>query len=80
MARRRASCVAALGASPLVVGGPAGPLRPLRSMDSDGGWLLYLDRYFRQEHLIRRTLVEREVIAADGRCGGGAGSTGRVVR
>jgi exodeoxyribonuclease V alpha subunit len=52
--------VTALGASPLVLGGPAGPLVPLALEDSDGGWLLYLDRYLKQEQLIRRTLVERE--------------------
>jgi exodeoxyribonuclease V alpha subunit len=50
----------ALQASPLVIGGSAGPLRPLTLVDSDGGWLLYLDRYFKQEQLIRGTLLERE--------------------
>jgi exodeoxyribonuclease V alpha subunit len=54
-----ADLVAALQASPLVVGGPAGPLRPLTLVDSDAGWLLYLDRYFRQEQLIRTALDTR---------------------
>ncbi|QBJ97882.1 exodeoxyribonuclease V subunit alpha [Rhodococcus sp. ABRD24] len=44
-----------LASSPLVVGGDAGPLRPLRLVDG----LLYLDRYFRQEETIRRILDER---------------------
>jgi exodeoxyribonuclease V alpha subunit len=52
--------LAALQASPLVIGGSAGPLRPLTLVDSDGGWLLYLDRYFKQEQLIRGTLLDRE--------------------
>ncbi|MGY1981089.1 exodeoxyribonuclease V subunit alpha [Nocardia gipuzkoensis] len=55
--------VAALRASPLVLGGPAGPLRPLRLVESQGpgdsGPLLYLDRYYRQEQTIRRVLTER---------------------
>ncbi len=54
-----ADLLAALQASPLVIGGPAGPLRPLTLVDSDAGWLLYLDRYFRQEQLIRNTLDAR---------------------
>ncbi|MEV6280074.1 exodeoxyribonuclease V subunit alpha [Nocardia sp. NPDC051832] len=56
-----AAVVAALTASPLVVGGQAGPLRPLRLVpgDKDGGPLLYLDRYFQQEQTIRRVLTER---------------------
>ncbi|GAB2656182.1 exodeoxyribonuclease V subunit alpha [Nocardia goodfellowii] len=55
--------VAALHASPLVVGGRAGPLRPLRLVPGDrvGGPLLYLDRYFQQEQTIRRVLTERSV-------------------
>ena len=36
--------VAALRLSPLVIGGNAGPLRPLRLVDTDDGELLYLDR------------------------------------
>ncbi|MGM7643744.1 exodeoxyribonuclease V subunit alpha [Nocardia sp. JW2] len=51
----------ALRASPLVQGGQAGPLRPLRVVeaDADGGALLYLDRYYQQEQTLRRALVER---------------------
>ncbi|MBC7372612.1 MAG: AAA family ATPase, partial [Frankiales bacterium] len=51
--------IAALRRSPLVVGGLTGPLRPLRLVDSDGGELLYLDRYFRQEQTIRDALDDR---------------------
>ncbi|MCC3330400.1 exodeoxyribonuclease V subunit alpha [Nocardia abscessus] len=55
--------VAALRVSPLVLGGPGGPLRPLRLVESQGpgdsGPLLYLDRYYRQEQTIRRVLTER---------------------
>ncbi|MCA2208713.1 exodeoxyribonuclease V subunit alpha [Nocardia rosealba] len=53
--------LAALRASPLVQGGQAGPLRPLRVVeaDADGGALLYLDRYYQQEQTLRRALVER---------------------
>ncbi|MGC0362262.1 exodeoxyribonuclease V alpha subunit [Rhodococcus sp. 27YEA15] len=51
--------VTALRSSPLVIGGTAGPLRPLRLVDTDEGELLYLDRYFRQEQTIRRVLEER---------------------
>ncbi|MEU2037448.1 exodeoxyribonuclease V subunit alpha [Nocardia niwae] len=55
--------VDALRVSPLVRGGPAGPLRPLRLVESQGpddsGPLLYLDRYYRQEQTIRRVLTER---------------------
>ncbi|MFJ4655017.1 exodeoxyribonuclease V subunit alpha [Nocardia sp. NPDC088792] len=55
--------IAALRASPLVCGSPAGPLRPLRLIDpaggADSGPLLYLDRYYRQEETIRRVLTER---------------------
>ncbi|MCQ4120686.1 exodeoxyribonuclease V subunit alpha [Rhodococcus tibetensis] len=49
----------ALRRSPLVVGGPAGPLRPLRLVDTAEGQLLYLDRYFRQEETIRHVLDQR---------------------
>lgn len=52
----------ALRASPLVCGGSAGPLRPLRLVESTRagiGPLLYLDRYYRQEQTIRRVLTER---------------------
>ncbi len=48
-----------LRASPLVVGGPAGPLRPLRLVEGDGGPLLYLDRYYRQEQTVAQALEER---------------------
>ncbi|NEW39930.1 exodeoxyribonuclease V subunit alpha [Nocardia cyriacigeorgica] len=53
--------LAALRASPLVLGGAAGPLRPLRLVEErrQGGPLLYLDRYFQQEQVIRRVLTER---------------------
>ena len=51
--------VAALRLSALVIGGNAGPLRPLRLVDTDDGELLYLDRYFLQEQTIRRVLDER---------------------
>ncbi|MEU7629560.1 exodeoxyribonuclease V subunit alpha [Nocardia sp. NPDC049220] len=58
-----AAVVAALRVSPLVRGGPAGPLRPLRLVESqsagDAGPLLYLDRYYQQEKTIRRVLIER---------------------
>ncbi|MFI5719421.1 exodeoxyribonuclease V subunit alpha [Nocardia sp. NPDC051750] len=52
----------ALRDSPLVCGGPAGPLRPLRVTDParpGTGPLLYLDRYYRQEQTIRRVLTAR---------------------
>ncbi|MFC4373805.1 AAA family ATPase [Nocardia halotolerans] len=51
----------ALRRSPLVLGGPTGPLRPLRVVeaDADGGALLYLDRYYQQEQTLRRVLTER---------------------
>ncbi|MBF6176357.1 exodeoxyribonuclease V subunit alpha [Nocardia blacklockiae] len=52
--------LAALRASPLVQGSPAGPLRPLRLVEHEStGPLLYLDRYYRQEQIIRRALTER---------------------
>ncbi|WP_040790623.1 exodeoxyribonuclease V subunit alpha [Nocardia paucivorans] len=54
--------VDALRASPLVRGGAAGPLRPLRLVEPTRpgvGPLLYLDRYYRQEQIIRRVLTER---------------------
>lgn len=48
----------ALRASPLL--SPAdGRLAPLRLADTSDGPLLYLDRYFRQELIIRRILTER---------------------
>jgi len=50
----------ALRASPLVLGCDRGPLRPLRLADSDGGPLLYLDRYFRQENTVREWLSARD--------------------
>lgn len=53
------SLCAALRTSPLVCGSPAGPLRPLRLIESGGGPLLYLDRYYRQEQTIREVLAER---------------------
>ncbi|RJO68240.1 exodeoxyribonuclease V subunit alpha [Nocardia panacis] len=51
--------VAALRRSPLVCGGQAGPLRPLRLVEAQDGPLLYLDRYYQQEQTIRRVLTER---------------------
>ncbi|MFX0577422.1 exodeoxyribonuclease V subunit alpha [Nocardia nepalensis] len=53
--------VTALRVSPLVCGGPAGPLQPLRLVDAQAtqGPLLYLDRYYQQEQTIRRVLTER---------------------
>lgn len=48
--------LAACTASPLVADGPTGdPWRPLRLVDG----LLYLDRYWRQEELVRTELDER---------------------
>ena len=52
--------LAALQRSPLIIGSSTGPLRPLTLVESDGGWLLYLSRYFLQEQTIRRLLTERE--------------------
>ncbi|MFD3508169.1 AAA family ATPase [Nocardia sp. NPDC058666] len=51
----------ALRRSPLICGGQAGPLRPLRIVEADaqGGALLYLDRYYQQEQTLRRVLTER---------------------
>ncbi|MFF0818446.1 exodeoxyribonuclease V subunit alpha [Rhodococcus sp. NPDC003318] len=49
----------ALRASPLVVGGGQGPLVPLRLVDTDGGPLLYLEKYHRQEQTVRRILDAR---------------------
>ncbi|MFD4429180.1 AAA family ATPase [Nocardia sp. NPDC058497] len=53
--------LAALRRSPLICGGQAGPLRPLRIVEADaeGGALLYLDRYYQQEQTLRRVLTER---------------------
>jgi len=52
---------AALRASPLVTGPMVGRLTPLRLVDTDGGALLYLDRYWRQEQSVRQALQEREL-------------------
>ncbi|GAA4479523.1 exodeoxyribonuclease V subunit alpha [Rhodococcus olei] len=49
----------ALRVSPLVVGGEAGPLRPLRLVDTTAGPLLYLEKYHRQEETVRRVLDAR---------------------
>ncbi|MEU4838036.1 exodeoxyribonuclease V subunit alpha [Nocardia testacea] len=57
-----ARVVEALRESPLVLGGPAGPLRPLRLTEpsrAGTGPLLYLDRYYQQEQIIRRVLTAR---------------------
>ncbi|WP_306364851.1 exodeoxyribonuclease V subunit alpha [Nocardia sp. CC227C] len=51
--------IAALRVSPLVCGSPAGPLTPLRLIDTPAGPLLYLSRYHQQEQTIRRVLTER---------------------
>ncbi|WP_028476790.1 exodeoxyribonuclease V subunit alpha [Nocardia sp. CNY236] len=57
-----AAVISALRVSPLVCGGPTGPLRPLHLVEtsgpSDSGPLLYLDRYYRQEQIVRRVLTE----------------------
>ncbi|WP_280406571.1 exodeoxyribonuclease V subunit alpha, partial [Nocardia carnea] len=56
------SVIGALRDSPLVRGGPAGPLTPLRLTEParpGTGPLLYLDRYYRQEETIRRVLTAR---------------------
>lgn len=52
--------LAALRRSPLIVGGANGPLKPLTLVDTGGGRLLYLTRYYRQEQLIRSVLEARE--------------------
>lgn len=57
-----ARVIAELRESPLVLGGPNGPLRPLRLTDPsrpETGPLLYLDRYYQQEQIIRRVLTAR---------------------
>jgi exodeoxyribonuclease V alpha subunit len=54
------SVLAAVRASPLVTGSKRGPLRPLIVADSDGGPLLYFDRYFRQEGVVREWLSARD--------------------
>jgi exodeoxyribonuclease V alpha subunit len=55
----------ALQRSPLVAGSAVGPLRPLRLVESEVGPLLYLDRYFLQENLIREAVTEREETRPD---------------
>ncbi|GGG00181.1 RecBCD enzyme subunit RecD [Rhodococcoides trifolii] len=54
-----ADVTAALRRSPLIIGGERGPLRPLRLVETDEGLLLYLDRYFLQEQMIRQVLDQR---------------------
>ena len=54
-----AAVEAALRRSPLVVGAPGAPLRPLRLVDTDAGPLLYLVRYWRQESSVREVLDDR---------------------
>ena len=49
----------ALRRSPLVCGSAGATLRPLRLVETDGGPLLYLDRYWRQEQYVRRQLDDR---------------------
>jgi exodeoxyribonuclease V alpha subunit len=51
----------ALRASPLVNAPTNGRLTPLRLVDTDGGALLYLDRYWRQEQTIRAALGTRDL-------------------
>nr|WP_138918057.1 exodeoxyribonuclease V subunit alpha [Gordonia effusa] len=51
--------VTALSESALVIGGDAGPLRPLAMAQSVDGPLLYLRKFFRQESAIRKILAER---------------------
>ncbi len=60
-----------LRASPLVNSPAKGRLTPLRLVDTDSAILLYLDRYWRQEQIIRAALDERDatrptITAADG--------------
>jgi exodeoxyribonuclease V alpha subunit len=50
----------ALRASPLITIPMTGRLTPLRLVDTDGGTLLYLDRYWRQEQTIRAALDARD--------------------
>ncbi|HST85085.1 MAG TPA: exodeoxyribonuclease V subunit alpha [Kineosporiaceae bacterium] len=52
---------AALRASPLVNAPVNGRLTPLRLVDTDSATLLYLDRYWRQEQIIRAALAERDL-------------------
>ena len=54
--------VDALRVSPLVVGTSFGTLVPLRLVDTDGGPLLYLDRYWRQEQAVRDLLDDRALV------------------
>jgi exodeoxyribonuclease V alpha subunit len=55
-----AALESALRASPLVTAPVNGSLTPLRLVDTDGGPLLYLDRYWRQEQEIRVALDTRD--------------------
>ncbi|MGB7362664.1 MAG: exodeoxyribonuclease V subunit alpha [Rhodococcus sp. (in: high G+C Gram-positive bacteria)] len=50
---------AALRVSPLVLGGDHGPLRPVLLVDTAEGTLLYLQRYYLQEKMIRDVLDAR---------------------
>jgi exodeoxyribonuclease V alpha subunit len=59
------SMLDAVRRSSLVAGSAAGPLRPLRLVESEAGPLLYLDRYFLQENLIRKAVTEREETRPD---------------
>ncbi|MBY6687345.1 exodeoxyribonuclease V subunit alpha [Rhodococcus sp. BP-149] len=58
-----AAVVAALRASPLVLGGESGPLRPVLVVDTADGPLLYLQRYYLQEKVIRDVLAARALDA-----------------
>lgn len=55
----------ALRRSPLVTGSSRGPLQPLVLVDSNEGPLLYLNRYFLQENLIRNAIIEREATRSE---------------
>ena len=54
-----ADVVTALRHSPLVAGSQLGTLTPLRLVDTDGGPLLYLTRYWKQEQSVRDLLQDR---------------------
>jgi exodeoxyribonuclease V alpha subunit len=54
-----AAVLTGLRSTPLVVGATQGALCPLRLVDSDGGPLLYLDRYWQQEQAVRGQLDDR---------------------
>lgn len=57
--------LAALRVSPLVVGSEFGPLRPVLLVDTAEGPLLYLQRYYLQEKMIRDVLDARSASAPE---------------